>query len=301
MTDTTKNKSAVSVELPDWRGMWDFSDPAGTEVKFREAIAAGEAAGDAEYVLIVTTQLGRTQGLQHKFEEAHAIFDRIAPDVETASLEVKLRFLLERGRALNSAGEAAASAPLFEEAWNLGQGAGLDPLTADAGHMLGIVKKGDEALVWAMRTMAFCEASEDERCKGWLGPLYNNTGWTYHDMGEYEKCLDLWQKGVAYHQAIQSGEPLFIARWTIGRCYRSMGRFEDALASHQQLQADRDAAGANNDAYVAEELGECLLALDRADEAAPWFAKAYGKLHTDDWLAAQEPDRLARMKQLGGL
>ena len=300
-TDSTQDKSVGATELPNWRAMWDFGDPVGTADKFRGAIAAGEAAGDAEYVLIVTTQLGRTQGLQRKFDEAHAIFDAMEPQVEDASLEVKLRFLLERGRALNSAGDPAASAPLFEEAWNLGQGAGLDPLTADAGHMLGIVMKGDEALEWANRTMALCEASSDESCKGWLGPLYNNTGWTYHDMGEYEKCLDLWQKGVAYHEAKQSGEPLFIARWTIGRCYRSMGRFEDALASQQALQADREAAGANNDAYVAEELGECLLALDRADEAKPWFAKAYGKLHTDEWLAANEPDRLARLKQLGGL
>ena len=301
MTTNQTGANPDAAELPDWRAMWDFSDPAGSATKFREAIAAGESAGDEEYVLIVQTQLGRTEGLQRNFDAAHAILDAIEPKLEGASLELKMRYLLERGRALNSAGDPAASAPLFEEAWNMGQGAELDHLTADAGHMLGIVMKGEQALEWADRTMAFCEATDDERCKGWLGPLYNNTGWTYHDMGEYDKTLELWQKGVAFHEAKQSGEPLFIARWTVGRCYRSMGRLEEALASQQQLMADRKAAGSSNDAYVAEEIGECLLALERGEEAKPFFAKAYDKLHTDEWLVAEEPERLARLKELGGL
>jgi tetratricopeptide (TPR) repeat protein len=301
MTTEPKGASSNATELPDWRSMWDFSDPAGSAEKFRAAMAAGEAAGNEDYVLIVKTQLGRTEGLQRNFEGAHAILDTIEPKLDGASVELKMRYLLERGRAINSGGDPAASAPLFEEAWSMGQGAGLDHITADAGHMLGIVLKGDEALVWANRTMAFCEATDDERCKGWLGPLYNNTGWTYHDMGEYDKTLELWQKGVAYHEAKQSGEPLFIARWTVGRCYRSMGRFEEALASQQQLMADRKAAGSSNDAYVAEEIGECLLALARGDEAKRYFAKAYEKLHTDEWLAANEPERLARLKELGGM
>ena len=48
--------------LPDWRKMWDFGDPAATEARFREAVAAGAAAGDAESGLFVTTPLGRSRG-----------------------------------------------------------------------------------------------------------------------------------------------------------------------------------------------------------------------------------------------
>jgi hypothetical protein len=52
------------------------------------------------------------------------------------------------------------------------------------------------------------------------------------------------------------------------------------------------------DGYVFEEIGECLLALNRAVEARPYFAKAYETLSQDEWLRDREPARLARLKEL---
>jgi hypothetical protein len=46
-------------------------------------------------------------------------------------------------------------------------------------------------------------------------------------------------------------------------------------------------------------MGECLLALGRADEARPHFARAYELLSQDEWFPADEKQRLARMKELG--
>ncbi len=286
--------------LPDWRKMWDFGDPAASEKRFREAIEAGEDADDEEYVLIVTTQLARTQGLQRDFDAAHETLDGVKEELEGRSVELRMRYLLERGRTVNSSGNPGASALLFEDAWRIGQGAGLDPLTADAGHMLAIVLPPQNALEWSERTMKFCEDSEDERCKGWLGPLYNNTGWTYHGRGDFEKALELWEKSLAFREQQGAAEQTFIARWTIGRCYRSMERFQDALALQHQLHEDRAAAGAPGKGYVEEEIGENLLALGRGDDAKKWFGKAWDMLHTDKWLQAEEPERLARMKELGG-
>lgn len=284
--------------LPDWRSLWDFSDPASSEARLREALAAGEAAGDAAYVAIVTTQLARARGLQREFAEAHALLDGLEPGLTEAPLELRMRYLLERGRVHNSAGEGPEACACFEEAWKLGQGAGLDALTADAGHMLAIAAPPDEALRWAERTMSFCEASTDERCQGWLGPLYNNTGWTYHDLGRFEEALDLWRKGLAYRESRGAPEPIFIARWTVARGLRSLGRVEEALAAQESLHADRAAANARGAGYVEEEIGECLLALGRADEARPWFAEAHARLAEDDWIRAEEPERLERLLQL---
>jgi hypothetical protein len=52
--------------------------------------------------------------------------------------------------------------------------------------------------------------------------------------------------------------------------------------------------------FVFEEIGECLLALQRGEEAKPYFAKAYEVLSQDVWLVKNEPDRITRLKQLGG-
>jgi len=39
--------------------------------------------------------------------------------------------------------------------------------------------------------------------------------------------------------------------------------------------------------------------LNRPGEARPYFSKAYEILAQDAWLPEQEPDRLARLKELG--
>ena len=55
------------------------------------------------------------------------------------------------------------------------------------------------------------------------------------------------------------------------------------------------------DGFVFEELGECLLALNRPEEARTSFARAYELLSKDEWFAKEEGERLGRMKRIGGL
>ena len=81
--------------------------------------------------------------------------------------------------------------------------------------------------------------------------------------------------------------------------FRLLKDLEGALAIQRVLHADWEAAG-EKDGYVYEELGECLLALGRAEEAAPWFAKAWLELSKDEWTRSEEPARLERLKKLGG-
>jgi tetratricopeptide (TPR) repeat protein len=79
---------------------------------------------------------------------------------------------------------------------------------------------------------------------------------------------------------------------------RALGRIEEALAMRQALFAGYQRSLDEN-GYVSEELGECLLALGHPAEARPHFQRAYALLSQDIWLAANEPDRLARLQRLG--
>jgi tetratricopeptide (TPR) repeat protein len=79
---------------------------------------------------------------------------------------------------------------------------------------------------------------------------------------------------------------------------RALGRIEEALAMQQALFAEYQQS-LEEDGYVSEELGECLLALGRPAEARPHFQYAYALLSQDLWLPESEPDRLARLQQLG--
>ena len=146
--------------------------------------------------------------------------------------------------------------------------------------------------------MEAAEVSDDPRAQGWLGALYNNTGWTYHDTGEYERALELFEKGLAWRKERDNDQAKQIAKWTVARAKRSLGRTEEALAMQQSLLEEHESAG-TSDGYVYEEIAECLLTLGRQDEARPHFERAYIELSKDDWLTENEPERLERLKRLG--
>jgi tetratricopeptide (TPR) repeat protein len=282
--------------------LWDRADPEATGNRFRETLPGVEASADLDLLVQLLTQIARTHSLQMQFPEAHQLLDR-AEGLLTPELVVgRIRVLLERGRAFNSANEKEKSRPLFVEAWELASGAGEAYHAADAAHMMGIA--GESASVqldWNLKAMNVAEGSSNPHVRQWLGPLYNNIGWTYHDDGGYAKALDLFQKSLQWREEEaepRKAVPIRIARWCIARTLRSLGRLEEALARQLALLQEWQEAG-GQDGYVVEELAECLLALGREQEARPYFAKAYEQLSQDGWLVANEAARLERLLDLG--
>lgn len=291
--------------LPDFDQLWDYDDPEKTEKVFKELFAESRSSGDREYQAQLLTQIARTHSLRRDFEEAHRILDDVerlinvvanALDIQTPVAQI--RYLLERGRTHNSAGQIEAARPLFIEAWERACNARQDYHAVDAAHMLGICEPGDASLLWNNRAMEVAEASDDPQAKGWLGALYNNTGWTYQDAGQYEKALELFEKGWAWRRERDNQQATRIAKWTVARAKRSLGRIEEALAMQQSLLEELESAG-TSDGYVFEEIAECLFKLGRPDEARPHFNRACVELSKDDWLTDNEPDRLERLKRLG--
>lgn len=265
--------------------IWNYDDPAGSEKKFRELLAQTSDPNDA---LEIQTQIARAQGLQRKFDDAHRTLDAVEP-ARTNSPRIEIRYLLERGRTLNSSGQPDKSKPLFLDAWEKAQAARLDFFAVDAAHMLGIVEPPDEALKWNEKAVGLAEKSSDPKAQGWIGSLLNNIGWTYYDKGDYAKALDVFQRDLKWFEERKREEQARIARYSIGKTYRAMGRVEEALALQQKLKPD---------GFVLEEIAECLLALKRTDEAKPYFARADESLSKDEWLAANEPQRLQRLRDL---
>ena len=285
--------------LPDFDVLWDYNHPDSTEAAFRNLLPLAEQSGDLSYRTQLLTQIARAQGLQMKFADAHRTLDSVDVMLADDMVVPRLRYLLERGRVYNSAGEPDSARPYFMRAWDLAGSTGEDFYAVDAAHMMAIVEPPEEQLVWAARAMQTAEASPDERAKRWLGSLYNNTGWTYHDMGEYDEALDMFEKSLAWNREYGNEERVRIARWTIARAYRSLGRVEEALAMQRELEEETASQGLHADGYVFEEIGECLLLLGRDDEARGYFARAYDLLSKDPWLVKNEAARLERLKTLG--
>lgn len=279
--------------------LWDYSNPARSETLFREYEATLTGPETADLRLQLLTQIARAQGLQRHFEAAHQTLDQVERQLDDASATTRVRYLLERGRVFNSSGNPTAARPFFEAAWNQGCQAGLDAYAVDAAHMMAIVSDTELAIAWNRQALAHAEAATDPKARNWLGSLYNNLGWTYHDRGEYSTALDLFEKALEFRQSQQAIGPIRVARWCVARTLRSLGRTSEAL--EQQLELEKEhAAASSRDGYVWEEIGECLLALGRAEEARPWFSKSHTELASDPWLVQNEAARLTRLKDLAG-
>jgi tetratricopeptide (TPR) repeat protein len=286
--------------LPDFDSLWNFSAPDSTEAAFQSILPLAKSSGDRDYLAQLLTQIARTEGLQMKFEAATATLDEAETLITDDMKVARVRLLLERGRVLNSSKQREKAAPLFERAWNLARAAGADGFAVDAAHMLGIVSPGDSAIDWNRAAIAYAEQSNEPRARRWLGSLYNNLGWTYHERKEYATALELFQKALAARNAEGKKPEIQIARWCVARALRSLGRLEEALAIQRTLLEEHRAAG-TQDGYVHEEIAECLLSLDRGDEAKPHFAAAFEVLAKDAWLARDEAERLERLRRLGGV
>lgn len=302
--------------LPDVRSLWDFGDPAGTEAKFRELLPRAEASGDAGYLVTLLSQIGRAQGLQKKFDDAHATLDRAQGLLKDEMALPRARVLLERGRVRNSAGDPAKAKPLFLEALEVAKSAGEpgEGLAIDAAHMLGIIgETADAQIEWNEKALAMAEAAKDPKAKGWIGPLSHNLGWSYHERGiaaptldaahrAFLRALELHERSLDVRLAEKAtdGEEVTVGRWTVARSLRSLARHTDALAILERLDKEIAAAG-KEDGYVFEEIGENLLALVVPDQAKPWFAKAHAALSKDADLVKSEPKRIERLKSLGGV
>jgi tetratricopeptide (TPR) repeat protein len=272
----------------DFDALWNYDQPAETEQQFRGLLSQ---APDEDYRLQLLSQIARAQGLQRKFEEAHQTLDEVESQLHNDLVTANIRFLLERGRVYNSSGARAQARPLFLQALELAQANGEDFYAVDAAHMMALVEPPDEQLGWNLKALELAETAQEDRARSWLGSLYNNIGWTYHDLGQFEQALDVFQKALEWRETQGQESETRIARWCIARALRSLNRVPEALAILRELEPFADG-------YTDEELGENLLLQGDTQAAQPYFARAYERLSQDPWLLAHEPDRIKRLRQL---
>lgn len=285
---------------PQFDALWDYQDPAASEARFRAALATPtrEPAHDVQ----LKTQIARALGLQRRFAAGHGILDECVAERSADDTIGHIRILLERGRLFNSAGARDDAVVQFEAAWRAAAAAGADFYAVDALHMLGIAAEGAPAqLMWHQRALAAAKTSKDPYAQRWLGSLYNNLGWSLFDAGDFATALETFRQCEAYFaaQGAAQNNRARIARWSIARTLRALGRLDDAIVIQRRLAAGMAEDG-TSDGFVQEELGELLLALGRAGESRPHFAAAYRLLADDPHLQTNEPARLARLQQLGG-
>ncbi len=294
--------TTMSAPREDFDKLWDYTDPAATEAKFRAILPPAEASGDRAYYAQLLTQVARAQGLQSKFGEANATLDAVERILNEDGADqptlTRVRYLLERGRVLNSSERPAEARPLFEQAFELAERAELDPFTIDAAHMIAIVEPSPKLQInWNERALALAERSTDERARRWRASLCNNIGWSYFDHEQYGPAMIAFEMALAFRTEAGKPRDIRIARYAIAKTLRMQKKIDEAIAIDREI-VEQAAEAKEPDGFFLEELAECLLALGKNDDAKPYFRRAYEQLSKDAWLSEHEPERLQRLNDL---
>ncbi|HEY6171200.1 MAG TPA: hypothetical protein VIX80_02970 [Candidatus Kapabacteria bacterium] len=280
--------------------LWNYSDPKATEIRFRARLAEEEKENSSlADRMEILTQIARSEGLQQKFDEAHKTLDIVEGYLPSlGSTLVETRYHLERGRAFNSYGNKERAKEEFLKALESGKKGGHDYYAIDAVHMMGIADETAKQLEWTEVGIKMAEASSEDRAKLWLGTFYNNSGWTYFGMGEYQKALDLFIKNQKFAESKDNSKDVQISKWCQAKMYRFLKQTDTALSIQVSLEKEIQSGTMEEDGYVYEEIAECLHGQGKANDAKPYFKRAYDLLSKDIWLQKDEKARLERLLNL---
>ena len=258
--------------------LWNFSDPAASEQRFRDALAT--ASGDDAIEL--QTQIARSYGLRRRFDEARRILASVEASIPGAGPAAQVRYHLELGRTFASPAHKpdevtpdrreqarAAYTAAFEKA----KAARLDDLAIDALHMMVMVDTAPAAqLAWNEKAIAYMEASAQPEARKWEGSLRNNVGYAYHLAGRYDEALAQYRLSLAAYEREGRAPAVRIAWWMIARTHRAQSKTQEALAIQLRLEREFDAAG-EPDPYVYEELETLYRQAGDAARADGYAAK----------------------------
>jgi len=239
------------------RSLWDFDDLDGTEQRLDEQLdREGSEPGRAE----VLTQLARVEGLRGNVAASEGLLQQ-AEALAGSSDVARARIDLERGRALRSSGDVAASLPLFESAFASASAARAEFIAVDAAHMAALAAGDPDGFIaWTQRGIDLAQSSG---VFYWLGPLYNNLGWEQYEAGEFAAALSSFERALeARKEEPEKPAEIEIARYAVGKTLRALGRPDGAAALLEQCTENGEP-----DSYFHEELAENYALLGRSADA----------------------------------
>lgn len=273
------------------RDLWDFKDLAATEAGLTGQLdRETDDAGRAE----VLTQLARVDTLRANFAAAaRKLAD--AEQLAGASVVARARINLESGRSLRSSSEPAAAFPLFVSAYELALESGYPFIAADAAHMAALVDpEGPEP--WTRRGVELAE--REPAASYWLGPLYNNVGWSRLEAGDVGGAHEAFERALAAREREpERQEEIAIARYAVARSLRELGRAAEAAPQAERAVVWADGTG-KPDGWFHEELAEDYAALGRAEDARRHARLAIPLLEAAD--GSFEGARAERLAALAG-
>lgn len=294
----------LDTQYQDLDLLWNPMDPPASEAKFRALLDNPTVLSGPDQSLAIELMalIARAEAIQGKVPEALATLAKARSllDDSEASYQVsaQIRWMLERGRLYIREKTPSQAKLLLAEAWALAINSGEDFFVVDIAQMMATLQEPKSQQEWLNRAIEVAENSPFPKTKRWLGSLYTSLGWKLYNLRQFEQALATFQKALRHLKAQGTERETFIAKWSIGKVLRALGKTEEALATQKALLAELGIGG-RRDGRLYEEVAECLQTLQRTTEAQLYFELAYRELSDDQWVSDNQPVQLKRMKDLG--
>jgi predicted enzyme related to lactoylglutathione lyase len=250
---------------------------------YKLAVRAAEEEGHQRVLVEALAQVARSHLKLNEKEEGRSWLERAGKAASPESPLGWSRFLGVRGRFEWKDEQLEEATATFREMYDYCLKHELHSRAVDAAHMVAITAPHEEQIVWGKKGI---EAAEEGNLESWLGPLWNNLGWTYEEMGRYEESLEALLKAREYHWKLGSEMNKLIADWSVGHLYRKLERGKQAEAwmrsvlawSERMYALEPDANAAEWIGHSCRELGELAIAANRQQEALKYLRRAKEKL-----------------------
>lgn len=272
--------------MPTARELLQHGDSAFSSRNYAEATETCQRAvemanleKDEETAAEAMAQVARGFLVQDKKEEGRPWIERASrrarPDLPLAWS----RFLGVRGRFEWKDGDLPRATRTFEEMYAYCLDKGQHERAIDAAHMVGITGTPEQQVDWGRKGI---EAAERGGVEGWLGPLWNNLGYTLESLERHEEAYEAYVKARHWHWKVGGEQAKLIADWAVAHAHRSCKRPDKALqwvrpvlAWAERLQAEKP--GPETAEWVGlscRELGEAEIDLGRHDAGLALLRRA---------------------------
>lgn len=310
---TTQNLEKYSM-LEKFDDIWGLlGDPIKVEARLTELLSAAQSFHDNSIYPQILSQIALAQGMQKKFNEAHATLDKAEAALTQGSIVPKVRIFLDRGKVYQQNEQYNEALQHFEQSFNLSVSNGLDLYAIDAAHMIAIISKDTaEKIHWNELAIHLANKTDNQKAHSWLGSLYNNLGQNYLEAERFEDALSAFSQTLHYRTEEGLVSNVRVANWAIGCALRKLGRINEALAIQHSLFDEYESLRESDNlgipievfyslfGFVCEELAELYDANGDTPKSVYFANLAFSNLSksNDPLFIKSITKRLDRLKQI---